>query len=481
MKRSVLFVCLMALIAHAPASAADLTDRWGLGGQLGMYKLIGGDVDYSNVDQNFGLWIRHGLSPRWSLDASIKYGYTRPGSLRGEDAGLTFDSVHAFYTTALHGQLGARYHFAPESRLAPYLSVHGGYIDWRVRDENGNADVGMFPDGEVLVGYDDEGRRHPLHGQNVTASLGLGFEWFVSESFTFDLSARYTRLFANDLDNVGSGNLWGPDHADVNNGIVEGLLGFTFHFGGNPDKDKDGILNKQDACPEVAEDFDGYQDEDGCPDADNDGDGLADADDNCPDDAEDFDGFRDEDGCPDPDNDGDGVIDAQDGCPDQAEDLDGFQDEDGCPDPDNDGDGVADDVDQCPDTPAGVEVGTDGCPSVAEIKADMVLTGVAFRSGSADLLSSSAAQLDDVAASLLAYPTATVEIQGHTDSSGSAELNRNLSMLRAEAVRNYLIGKGVDGGRLTAVGYGEDLPVADNSTREGRAANRRVELVRTDR
>ena len=89
--------------------------------------------------------------------------------------------------------------------------------------------------------------------------------------------------------------------------------------------------------------------------------------------------------------------------------------------------------------------------------------------------------LDEVAASLKAWPGVRVEIQGHTDNVGATEPNRDLSSRRAESVRQYLISTGIDGARLTAVGYGEDLPVADNTTEAGRAANRRVELVRTDR
>lgn len=98
------------------------------------------------------------------------------------------------------------------------------------------------------------------------------------------------------------------------------------------DEDRDGILSDKDKCALVAEDFDGFEDEDGCPDFDNDNDGIYDADDNCPDKAEDADGYKDSDGCPDNDNDGDGIADAQDKCPMQPETMNGFLDEDGCPD-----------------------------------------------------------------------------------------------------------------------------------------------------
>ncbi len=127
---------------------------------------------------------------------------------------------------------------------------------------------------------------------------------------------------------------------------------------GEHDRDGDGVPDTVDGCPAEPEDRDGYQDEDGCIDADNDRDGIPDATDKCPDDAEDRDGFEDADGCPELDNDGDGVVDAIDRCPLEPEDRDNFEDEDGCADPDNDQDGVPDASDRCPND-AGAP--PDGC------------------------------------------------------------------------------------------------------------------------
>lgn len=480
MRKLVLMMAVLLLVA-ATASANDLSQKWGFGANFGEMKLIGGDHDYSNVDQNFGLWLRHGLTPRWSFEAAFKYGFVRPGSaFPGEDAGLTFDSTHAFYTTMLHGTLGARYHFAPERRFSPYMGFHMGFLDWKVRDENGNTDVGNFPDGDAVYGFADTGRANYLDSSNVTAGVSLGTELFFSDAMSLDLGARYSFLVDNDMDNIGMSAPWGADNVDANNGLLEAYLGLTVYFGGDNDKDDDGILNKYDQCPGVAEDMDGYQDDDGCPDLDNDHDGLNDDCDKCPDQPEDMDGFQDDDGCPEMDNDGDGIIDAKDNCPDQAEDMDGFQDSDGCPDPDNDNDGVLDAQDQCPGTPAGVEVDANGCPVVAELKAALVLEGVNFASSKAELKPESFAILDKVVDSLLAWPEVTIEIQGHTDNTGSAAFNRKLSQARAESVMAYLQMKGISASRMTAVGYGEDMPMTTNETKAGRAMNRRVELVRTD-
>jgi outer membrane protein OmpA-like peptidoglycan-associated protein len=130
------------------------------------------------------------------------------------------------------------------------------------------------------------------------------------------------------------------------------------------DRDGDGILDKEDACPNDAEDFDKYEDQDGCPEYDNDSDGLIDPDDRCPNEPEDIDKFEDEDGCPDPDNDRDRILDKEDECPDEAEDIDNFEDENGCPDLDNDSDTIPDAEDQCPLEPEDLDgfQDKDGCP-----------------------------------------------------------------------------------------------------------------------
>ena len=161
-------------------------------------------------------------------------------------------------------------------------------------------------------------------------------------------------------------------HAGGGAGLTRGIGAPAFRvLGGigyeaviDPDPDKDGILSEVDSCPEVAEDFDQFEDDDGCADTDNDGDTILDASDKCPNVAEDRDGFEDADGCPDLDNDKDGILDVDDKCPLDAEDKDSFDDADGCPDRDNDKDGILDAVDQCPTDPEDIDGFEDenGCP-----------------------------------------------------------------------------------------------------------------------
>lgn len=162
---------------------------------------------------------------------------------------------------------------------------------------------------------------------------------------------------------------------------------------------------------------------------------------------------------------------------------------------DADGDGVTDDLDQCPDTPAGTVVNAQGCPDVPAAPAcpppaageaidengcavpeKLVLRGVNFELDSAKLTPNAKAILDGVADSLLAVQSIQVEVQGHTSSEASDEYNLKLSDNRAEAVRQYLIGRGVASERMTVKGYGETMPIADNNTEAGRELNRRVAL-----
>ncbi|MFH1131945.1 MAG: OmpA family protein [Pseudomonadota bacterium] len=254
-----------------------------------------------------------------------------------------------------------------------------------------------------------------------------------------------------------------------------------------PDNDGDGIPDLRDACPFQPENINGIKDKDGCPDIpDEDEDGIADKQDKCPKDPEDKDGFQDEDGCPDPDNDGDGVPDSFDDCPLAPEDSDSFQDDDGCPDPDNDGDGVPDKTDKCPDKPETINgyKDDDGCPDKGEehvvIKEQKIVITkqIFFATDTAKIMRISHGILNEIALTLNANPQIkSLRVEGHTDSSGKAGHNRQLSQERAEAVRDFLVQAGVDAGRLFAAGFGSERPVKDNRTARGRAANRRVEFT----
>lgn len=225
------------------------------------------------------------------------------------------------------------------------------------------------------------------------------------------------------------------------------------------DPDGDGVFGLNDRCPKDAEDLDGVDDHDGCPDGDDDNDGVANEDDRCPRTPEDRDGWEDEDGCPDPDDDGDSLLDADDRCPREAEDVDGFEDADGCPDLDDDGDGVPDTDDLCPrqqETKDGVK-DEDGCPDNLLIvrKGDRIhtLEPVVFASGGVDFKST--APLHAISEMLQGDPTITLlRIEGHVAFAPAGE-RQSLSERRAVAVMRWLAEDDVDFGRLEAVGRGD--------------------------
>ncbi|BBO67543.1 hypothetical protein DSCA_14730 [Desulfosarcina alkanivorans] len=209
---------------------------------------------------------------------------------------------------------------------------------------------------------------------------------------------------------------------------------------------------------------------------DSDGDGVADDLDRCPGTPA---GVKvDAVGCP-LDSDKDGVPDYLDKCPGTPAGV--KVDSTGCP-LDSDGDGVPDFLDKCPGTPAGVKVDDSGCPvTILDAGASSwTFNNINFEVSKAAIQPSSYGILDEIAAGLAANPRMKVVVEGHTDSTGARAFNMDLSQRRAQAVADYLIGKGISPDRLSAKGYGPDRPVADNDTRLGRSKNRRVQFTRVD-
>ena len=368
---------------------------------------------------------------------------------------------------------------------------------------------------------DDSCKTDPQFGGKI---CGTATTFVGGVGVRFPLTAALMlRTEAVVLHNTGT-SVTGEDVGFSNFGLNAGL---SFMLGSKPipDSDSDGVLNNKDRCahtPAGAQ-VDGF----GCP-ADNDADGVANGIDRCPSTAagaivdaigctRDSDGDNIADGidkCPDSpagvlvdatgcprDSDADGIADGLDRC--SATPKGATVDALGCPG-DEDADGVLDGLDRCPRTPIGATVNSRGCPagqqprtapppprdtSAAQRPAPapsalapvagavpLVLEGVSFPSGSARLDPGSYVQLDSIAKVLQANPTLRVEIGGHTDNSGTPADNQHLSTLRAEAVRNYLVAKGVPFQQMVARGYGATIPRSPDNTPQGKAANRRVEM-----
>ncbi|MDX2019976.1 MAG: OmpA family protein [Deltaproteobacteria bacterium] len=247
-----------------------------------------------------------------------------------------------------------------------------------------------------------------------------------------------------------------------------------------PDTDRDGFLDRDDACPTVKGVASENAKKHGCP-ADADDDGVLDADDACPAVAQGPTPDPTKKGCPALDDDGDKVWNHEDQCPAVSALPLADPEKRGCPLPDRDSDSVADAADACPDKPGAPhpDPKRNGCPGLVQVKDGklVILMPVFFATNKDKVLKKSFPVLTAVSDALAAQPQiAKVRVEGHTDDRGNADKNTDLSRRRAESVRQFLIQKGIDPERLTAEGFGPAQPIETNKTSKGRAANRRVEF-----
>lgn len=463
---------MVALSVALPAPCgADYAGRLGITAGAGAAKFVGGLYDHAAADGIYHAGFRFGYTQRFDVEAGLRYHSFKPATIPA-------DTV--FRNESTQVEFGLLFNLWPEKSWTPQAWLNAGVLFWQVQGFSPNASSGLFADGQTARGFDADGSPKTLTDANFTLGFGLGSEFRLTRHASFRVGARIDWLPAQELDNTGASAAFrdpveNPRHADANDYLPSAFAAVTWFFS-QRDGDGDGLPDEDDPCPYDAEDVDGFEDTDGCPDLDNDKDNVADNLDNCPDEAEDVDGFEDDDGCPDPDNDGDGVEDTRDRCPDEAEDNDGYQDSDGCPDPDNDGDGVLDGADACDGTPAGVRVDSQGCPLALRIEGETLVQGLRFARNSEQIQEGFAA-LDSLAERLIAYPDTKVEVHAHTNSIGSSDNNLLLSQRRAEAVVGYLSQRGVPADRMLALGFGEENPIDSNETEAGRARNERVVIV----
>jgi len=364
---------------------------------------------------------------------------------------LPLDDQGTVRNAEMIGSLDAVLHLKftkPEARFYPYLLGGAGLMteienDWTINPEfpvglglNIKAFPNLYVSAETQYRFDLNDNRNQLQH-----ALGI---WMV-------LGGKPKEKKETDRDKDGISD--SEDQCPDEPGTPE-LLGC-------PDGDGDGVADKYDECPTVA----GKKSLAGCPDRDNDG--IADHKDQCPDEA----GVAELFGCPVRDRDNDGVPDEKDLCPDEA----GSILTNGCPD--RDGDGVVDKDDRCPDTPG--PASNKGCPELKPEEKEVLefaMKAVQFETGSAKLLASSNKVLDEIAKILVNYPEQKLRISGHTDSIGEADDNQKLSERRAKTCYDYFISKGISASRVSHIGYGESKPIADNMFAPGREKNRRVEF-----
>ncbi|WP_299098341.1 OmpA family protein [uncultured Winogradskyella sp.] len=455
-----LFFVAVLIASFSTSNAQDKNNPWSItvGANAVDFYPVGEDTPQGDYfDEYFNAEDHWNVFPSLSTIAVSRYlsdgfTFTATGSLNKIDkVGSNVDAFSGAESTnrvddlsyyALDGRVSYSLMEVINSKVIdPYVGIGGGYT-W----------------------LDDSG------AGTLNGSLGLKF--WLTEQIGIDVQSTYKHAFEDNM----------KKH-------FQHSVGVSFKFGGT-DTDGDGIYDKDDACPEEAgleifngcpdSDNDGIQDSkddcpntaglaefNGCPDAD--GDGVMDKDDKCPNVA----GLKTLAGCPDAD--GDGVADGSDNCPNEA----GPAANNGCPWPDTDGDGILDKDDKCPS-----EAGTaanNGCPEVKPTEEVMNTLNeyartILFQSGKASFQKSTDQVLQAMTAILKEYPRADFSIEGHTDSQGSSSSNQALSERRANAVRDYLISNGIAADRLTAAGFGESTPIANNRTAAGRKENRRVEV-----
>ncbi len=370
------------------------------------------------------------------LGVEATYGYTR-----------TERSLDAMETRLHQMGLDLVLSLRPRATFNPYFT--GGWTQLNTRSDwltNGEADLNGWAAGAGL--------KIKLCGDNANRR---------------DLRLEVRDVMSELIPGLGN-------NGDLTHNLIV-TAGLHFGFGqGSRDADLDGVRDRDDLCSGTP--AGAVVDTDGCP-SDSDNDGVLDGLDRCPDTP--ADATIDASGCPS-DSDNDGVLDGLDQCPDTP--VGATIDASGCPS-DSDGDGVLDGLDQCPVTPPHLQTDEFGCPiAITETETELLDTGmirtsqVTFNSGSDVLQAKSFDELNRIGGTLINWPELRVEIGGHTDSQGSESLNQKLSQKRAQAVLNYMNAQfpEINSSQYSVVGYGESLPVAVNTSAEGRARNRRVEF-----
>lgn len=466
------------------------------------------------IYQGGGATFTYGISP--SFDGVVNLSAGDVGYCRSFDSFVKEKDIiwKSFKANTADLSFGVRYKLnngvilSEDSKFAPYLygAVGAYYVHSKIK---------WGPDPYVAATRIDQwGVSHPIENtiQDIGAQVqgGLGFKFFLTDKIALNWSYVLTYTFndrwdgSNDADPnpdkplvnklYRSNDAWGYNNIGVAFALNEGAGGAGRGPKRMKDTDEDGVPDKYDRCKGTEAKYRKYVDSLGCP-ADTDGDGILDADDKCAEEK----GTKELNGCPDsdgdgienkldvcpnvkgtpefngcPDTDGDGIADNVDGCPNDK----GSKELKGCPD--TDGDGTADKNDKCPNV-AG-PVSNNGCPEIKdEVKAKIkgYAKGILFETNKAVIVASSNKNLDEIVKILNEYPGANIEIQGHTDNVGDAVANKTLSQNRADAVKAYFVSKGISDSKMKSIGYGSEMPIADNATPKGKEANRRVDFILT--
>ena len=448
MKNLKLGISALALTLASTAFAQTTSNPWVIGvGAHGVNHMgvANGGVDkvFDNFDQVFTLnnyTITPPLSKLTVARNLNKYFVLDWQTSVGNVDNKRFAMGKEFF---LQTGLGLQFKFAglwnEESWFDPYVRVGANYLrhDYSgltfPRYDNANDAVQGSYNSDDLVGK----------ANHFTAAGGIGSNFWLTKNFGLNLQGDYV---STPGDNSNVANFW------------QASASLMFRFG-NTDRDKDGIKDSEDACPDVP----GLAQFQGCPDTD--GDGVPDKDDNCPEVA----GPVENNGCPWPDTDNDGVLDKDDACPSVA----GPAANNGCPWPDTDNDGVLDKDDACPTVPGLPEY--NGCPKPTAVAVTEEFKDLLFDFNKATIQPGSTHKLDKAAEIIKSAPAENFVVVGTTDAKGSAAYNLNLSRQRAAAVVKALEARGVNPAQLKSIGIGsQEATVPATASDAERQVDRKV-------
>jgi len=471
---------IFALLCLPRVQAADY--KYTVGGGGGMVILTGGDFFSFDPEPAYGFSLGHRLSDRWQFDLDYAYfKFTNDIGLdsTGSIGDINNNSPLEFRATRL-GATVNRYLFASGNVVNLTAGLGGGLLIWKAVD----PETGTTFD---VLGANSEPADFSATELFATASAGIVFQPSPRVSLIITGRADYLTGAGADLQEDISSNrdrlvLGAQARLYLHFGPTEKSPEWrsepawtappadrTIHPRTDRDGDGDGIPDSRDRCLNTLRGA--LVDNNGCP-IDSDHDGVVDGLDDCPTSDAAAVGRVDVHGCA-VDSDFDGVPDYLDLCPFNA--VGALVDDNGCL-IDSDGDGVADGLDDCPYTMVGVEVDKYGCIDLAMFSQPMVLN-IDYPPGSFEIDPRTRERIKRLAGLLIFVTDIKMEINGYTDDIGTPVANRNLSEKRANRVRDFLATQGVDADRMKVFGRGETNFVASNRTAEGRAKNRRIEIV----
>ncbi len=475
-----IIITAILLVCFLPVQAEDY--KYSVGANGGLVTLSGGDFFSYDSEPAFGLSLGHRLANRWWMDIDYSMHFFTNDTTADSSSsinGFSNNSNLKFKATRIGGTI-SRQLFSSSNWLNLTLGGGGGLMVWRFNDKVADttfkvtgdkgetrdyAATELFIGGSagILLKPTSRVSLHLIGRADYFTGAGAEFESVAKEArdnLMLGAVARLSIMFGG----VGEKSEWKSDETWTMKPSDGPVRRFSAH-----DSDNDGVADHKDECLNTP--LGAIVNREGCA-VDSDGDGVANGLDDCPGTPPGARHIVDIHGCP-VDSDFDGVADYEDRCPYNR--VGAIVDQTGCP-LDADNDGVPDGLDDCPYTLVGMAVDKHGCIDLEMFDKPMVLN-IKYASGSFEIDPHSRERIKTLAGLLTFVQDIKMEINGYTDNIGTPVANKTVSEKRANRVRDYLVSLGVDSDRIKTYGRGETNFVASNQTSEGRARNRRIEIV----